>query len=141
LPKPLVPIVDRPILEIILDQLAGCGFDHITLAVNHQAQLLQAFFGDGSRWGVKVDYSLEPQRLGTMGPLRLIADLPADFLVMNGDVLTDLDYGAFLARHVDEQRLFTIAASAREQKVDYGVLEASGGRLTAFREKPSLSHL
>ena len=73
-----MPIVDLPILEIIIRQLSRYGFNHITLAVNHQAELLKAYFQDGSRWQVRVDYSLETQPLGTMGPLRLITELPED---------------------------------------------------------------
>src|SRR5688572_6336417 len=75
LPKPLMPIGEYPVLEVILRQLVQCGFRHITLAVNHQAELIKAFFGDGSKWNVRLDYSLEEQPLGTMGPLRLIKDL------------------------------------------------------------------
>ncbi len=95
LPKPLMPIGEFPILEVIVRQLARAGFLRITLAVNHQAELVRAFFGDGSKWGVAIDYSLEDQPLGTMGPLKLIGDLPERFLVMNGDILTDLDFRAF----------------------------------------------
>src|SRR6202048_1856669 len=76
LPKPLMPIGDYPILEVVVRQLARLGFAHITIAVNHQAELIKAFFGDGSRWGLRIDYSLEGEPLGTMGPLRLIRDLP-----------------------------------------------------------------
>lgn len=141
LPKPLVPIDDRPILEIVIRQLAASGFDHVTLAVNHLAELLQAFFGDGRRWNLKIDYSLESKPLNTMGPLRLISDLPDNFLVMNGDILTDLNFRQFLARHVDGGRLFTIAASRREQKIDYGVLEESDGHLSNFLEKPAVPYL
>ena len=90
LPKPLMPIGEYPILEVILRQLAAQGFEHITLAVNHQAEIVRAFCGDGSRWGIKIDYSLERIPLSTIAPLRLIPDLPENFLLMNGDVLTDL---------------------------------------------------
>ena len=81
LPKPLMPIGDFPILEVIVRQLKACGFDHITLAVNHQAELIAAFFGDGAKWGLKIDYSREDKPLGTMGPLKLIPDLPADLAI------------------------------------------------------------
>lgn len=142
LPKPLMPLGDYPILEVIIRQLARQGFGHITLAVNHQAQILQAFFGDGSRWGLTIDYSLESVPLSTMGPLCLIADLPDNFLVMNGDVLTDLDMGAFLDQHAERGSLFTISAHARENLVDYGVLETdSAGQLSGFQEKPRVNFL
>src|SRR4051812_9849852 len=140
LPKPLMPIVDEPILEIIIRQLAVQGFDHITLAVNHQAELLKAFFGNGSRWNVEIDYSLELEPLGTMGPLRLISDLPEHFLVMNGDILSDIDFGALLARHSLENRLMTVAASARQQAIDFGVLEVENGYIKGFHEKPSIPY-
>src|SRR6185437_15492344 len=85
LPKPLMPIGEYPILEVVVRQLAQAGFDRITMAVNHQAKLFKAFFRDGTNWGINIDYSFEDKPLGTMGPLRLISDLPDHFLVMNGD--------------------------------------------------------
>ena len=137
LPKPLMPIGDYPILEVVIRQLARFGFDHITLAVNHQAEIIRAFFGNGEKWDVRIDYSLETEPLGTMGPLRLIESLPEHFLVMNGDILTDLDFGAFHDRHVTSNRLFTISSYEREQRVDYGVLETNTAHtLTGFLEKP-----
>jgi len=142
LPKPLMPIGEWPILEIIIKQLVQHGFKHITLAVNHQADILRAYFGDGAKWRVKIDYSLETQALGTVGPLRLIGDLPEDFLVMNGDILTDLDFGAFLRRHREASHSFTLSASAREQKIDYGVLQVDENSwLCGFEEKPSIPYL
>ncbi|MEO5691686.1 MAG: nucleotidyltransferase family protein [Usitatibacter sp.] len=141
LPKPLMPIGDYPILEVVLRQLASHGFDHITIAVNHQAELIRAFFGDGSKWSVRVDYSLEREALGTMGPLRLISDLPPHFLVMNGDVLTDLDYSAFHDAHARNERLFTISSHRREHRIDYGVLVSDAdGALLEFREKPASAY-
>ena len=140
-PKPLMPIGDYPILEVIVRQLAHFGVEHITLAVNHQAELLRAYFGDGGRWKVKIDHSLENASLGTMGPLRLIPDLPEHFLVMNGDVLSDLDFSRLYADHVSSGALFTIASTLREQCIDYGVLEVDGKRqLAGFSEKPKLTY-
>ena len=108
LPKPLVPIGEMPILEIIILQLARSGFDHITLTVNHLADIIRAFCGDGSKWGIKIDYSLEDKPLSTMGPLKLISDLPDNFLIMNGDVLTDLDFGQFYDEHVNAGSIITV---------------------------------
>jgi len=137
LPKPLVPIGDKPILEIIVRQLVLHGFTHLTFAVNHQADIVRAYFGSGEKYHANIDYSLERQPLSTMGPLRLIQDLPENFLVMNGDVLTDLDYTNFFDRHSSEKNLMSISANSREQLVDFGVLEVnSAGRLTGFQEKP-----
>jgi NDP-sugar pyrophosphorylase family protein len=137
LPKPLMPIGDYPILEVVVRQLVAHGFGHITIAVNHQAELIKAFFGDGSKWNALIDYSLEEKPLGTMGPLCLIQDLPAHFLVMNGDILTDLNYSGLYDLHLTGDRLFTISSHVREQCADYGVLETSTDRqLSGFAEKP-----
>lgn len=137
LPKPLMPIGDYPILEVVVRQLVHAGYDRITMAVNHQAELIKAFFGDGAKWGIVIDYSLEERPLGTMGPLRLIHDLPEHFLVMNGDILTDLDFAQFHDIHVASGGLFTISSHRREQSLDYGVLETNSHRhLVGFREKP-----
>jgi len=136
-PKPLVPVGDVPILEVIIRQLAANGFTHITIALNHLAEIIKAFFGDGSKWGVQIDYSLEDKPLSTMGPLKLITDLPEHFLVMNGDVLTDLNYAALYDEHVAQGNLFTISAYDRQQKVDFGVLDiGTDKKLTGFTEKP-----
>jgi NDP-sugar pyrophosphorylase family protein len=141
LPKPLMPIGEYPILEVILRQLAGQGFDRVTLAVNHQAEIVRAFCGDGSRWGIIIDYSLETVPLSTIAPLCLIRDLPENFLLMNGDVLTDLSMQKLYEEHVTQKRLFTIAASERTNIVDYGVLHASDNQLTGFEEKPKFQYL
>jgi NDP-sugar pyrophosphorylase family protein len=141
LPKPLMPIGEYPILEVILRQLSGYGFDRVTLAVNYQAEIVRAFCGDGSRWGIGIDYSLETIPLSTIAPLRLIDDLPENFLLMNGDVLTDLPMQKLYQEHVSEKRQFTIAASERTNVVDYGVLHASENRLTGFEEKPKFQYL
>src|ERR1035437_1717071 len=142
LPKPLVPIGDLPILEIIIRKLTKCGFDHITITVNHMAEIIRAYCGDGSKWGTHIDYSLEDKPLSTMGPLKLISDLPDNFLVMNGDVLTNLDFEAFYNEHVEAQNIFTISAYSRDQKVDYGVLEVgSDHKLDNFVEKPTTRYI
>lgn len=138
IPKPLVPIGnDKPILEIIIMQLAQAGFKHITLTVNHLANLIMAFFGDGSKWGVKIDYSLEDKPLSTIGPLTLIENLPQDFLVMNGDILCDLDYRDFYDYHVRGGNKVTVSGCKREVKIDFGVLEyGKDNRISGFIEKP-----
>jgi NDP-sugar pyrophosphorylase family protein len=136
LPKPLMPVGDYPILEVIIRQLALQGFEQITLAVNHQAELIKAFFGDGSKWNIPINYSLEDEPLGTMGPLKLIHSLPEHVLVMNGDILTDLPFGNFFNDHVSHGSAFTICSHERVEKIDYGVLDTENGMLTGFREKP-----
>ncbi|MFV0472123.1 MAG: sugar phosphate nucleotidyltransferase [Paludibacteraceae bacterium] len=138
LPKPLVPVGEMPIIEIIIRRLVDAGFNHLTITVNHMADIVRAFCGDGSKWNVKIDYSLENKPLSTMGPLKLIQDLPDNFLIINGDVLTDLNFGEFYDEHVSQGNIFTISAFVREQKIDYGVLETGeGGKLIGFLEKPT----
>lgn len=142
LPKPLMPVGDLPILEIVIRQLSSFAFERITMAVGHQAGIIRAFCNDGQKWNVKIDYSEEKSPLGTMGPLKLISDLPDNFLIMNGDVLTDLDFDKFFKLHVDSKNLFTIASYKRRQITDFGVLQISGdGLLTGFAEKPAVEHI
>lgn len=138
IPKPLVPLGGKySILEIIIMQLAKNGFNHITLAVNHLSNLIMAYFGDGSRLGVKIDYSLEEGELSTIGPLTLIEDLPDNFLVMNGDILCDLNYKSFFEEHVSENNQISVSSYRREVKIDFGVLRYdANGHLNEFQEKP-----
>jgi len=137
LPKPLMPIGPYPILEVVIRQLASAGFHRVTLAVNHQAEIIKAYFNSGKKWGVKIDYSMEVKPLGTMAPLKLISDLPDNFLVMNGDVLTDLNFASFYSHHVNNNHHFTIATCQREMRSEFGVLELNrDGTLQSFKEKP-----
>lgn len=140
-PKPLMPIGEFPILEIIIRQLNFYGFKHITLAVNHQADLIKAFFQNGSKWGVKIDYSLEDQPLGTMGPLKVINNLPENFLIMNGDILSDINYQELYEHHCKSKSTFTISSCVRNNKIDYGVLHSDQNNcLIKLEEKPSLTY-
>ena len=143
MPKPLVAVGEYPILEILIRQLEIHGVRDIILAVNHQAAIIQAYFGNGERWNVNIQYALETKPLGTMGPLYALKDsLPENFLVLNGDILTDLNFGAFYKRHCDDGELFTICAHKRVEKIDYGILHVDADdRLTGFEEKPSLDYL
>ena len=138
IPKPLVPIGGEcSVLELVIQQLAKEGFSHITLAVNHLVDLVMAYFGDGKKWGVLIDYSLEDKPLNTVGPLTLIGDLPENFLVMNSDVLCDLDLKKFYDEHVKNKDHISVAACSRESVIDFGVLKYdSNGYLTEFHEKP-----
>jgi NDP-mannose synthase len=143
LPKPLVPIgEEHSILEIVLSQLARSGFGRITLAIGHLGELIRSFVGDGGRWGVQVDYSMpEEMPLGTMGPvLRLLDRLPERFLVMNGDVLTDLDYADLMRRHAESGAPLTVATCQRHERIDYGVLTTRDGRVVGFTEKPKVDY-
>lgn len=140
-PKPLVPIGDMPILEIVVRQLRRAGVRRITMAVGHLAELLMAFFGDGSRFGVQVDYSREDQPLGTAGPLALLDGLEDTFLVMNGDILTTLDYMALVAYHRDQQAAATVAMHQRSVKIDLGVIEVNQqNHIVRYIEKPTYNY-
>ena len=137
LPKPLMPIGDMPILEVILRQLKCCGIDEIVLTVGYLSQILCAFFQNGERLGLKISYSFEDQPLGTAGPLSLIPDLDETFLVANGDVLTTLDFGDLIKAHKQSGAIATIATHAREVKVDLGVIQFDGSNQVAdYIEKP-----
>ncbi|MFH1279822.1 MAG: sugar phosphate nucleotidyltransferase [Candidatus Eisenbacteria bacterium] len=140
-PKPLMPIDGMPILEVVIRQLKAHGFDRITLAVGYLASLIEAYFGDGSRFGVAIDYSREEGPLGTAGPLRLVVDLDETFLVMNGDLLTTLDFGKMLSFHRDRKCDATLGLFSREVKIDLGVIEADGeGNVREYIEKPTLNY-
>lgn len=141
IPKPMVPLGGRmSILEVVLNQLAQSGFTHVTLAVNHLSHLIMAYFGDGSRWGLKLDYSLEDEPLSTIGPLTLIDDLPDNFLVMNGDILCDLNYRKFFEGHVKANADVSVSVYKRETKIDFGVLKYDEDMvLREFKEKPVYS--
>jgi NDP-sugar pyrophosphorylase family protein len=144
LPKPLMPIGDRPVLDIVVRQLRRHRFDRITIATGHLAELIEAFFGDGSTHGIPVDYFREDRPLGTVGSLALIDGLDQDFLVMNGDVLTDMDYSALLSGHRESGAAATVAVKRRTVQIDLGVLEfADDGapeRITGCVEKPRLDY-
>lgn len=143
IPKPLVSVGNYPILEIILRQLKLSGFKKIYIAVNHMANMIKEYFGDGSRIGLDIQYFLETQSLGTMGPLTNMTEyLPDNFLVMNGDILSDINFAEFLEDHRRSDAIFSISAKQRELKVDYGVLHTDEhGLLCRMEEKPVLQYL
>ncbi|MCO5244312.1 MAG: sugar phosphate nucleotidyltransferase [Anaerolineae bacterium] len=137
LPKPLMPLGEMPIVEVVLRQLAAHGFEEVTLAVGYLAELMMAYCGDGSKFGLRVRYSREEQPLGTAGPLALVEGLDDTFLVMNGDVLTTLDMQAMLAQHRANGAVATIATHQRRQQINYGIIESDdNSRVTAYIEKP-----
>lgn len=143
IPKPLMPIGDRAILEIVLAQLVRAGFERATISLGYRGSLIEAVLGDGAALGIALDYVREDMPLGTAGALALVADLDEPFLVMNGDVLTDLDYAELLAGHVAGGACLTIATTLKRVQVSLGVLEFSSpetpDRLTAYVEKPELA--
>jgi NDP-mannose synthase len=141
LPKPLMPIGDMPILEVVLRQLKAAGVSRVTMAVGHLAELLQAFFGAGKRLGLPIDYSMEEKALGTVGPLTLIDGLDDTFIVMNGDILTTIDYVDLLRHHRESGATCTIASYVRNVKIDFGVIETNDiGMLTGYVEKPQFDY-
>ncbi len=142
LPKPLVPIGDMPILEILLRQMKKSGVDHVILTVGHLAGLIRAFFQEGQQLGLKIDYSYENIPHGTAGPLSLIADKMDDtFIVSNGDVLTTLDLRDLVASHRKSGAAATIASHQRRIRIDLGVLQFNDSdALTGYIEKPSYDY-
>jgi len=137
LPKPLMPVGDLPILEIVLRQLRHYGFRNIVISVGHLAELIRAFFGDGSKWQMNIRYVIEDKPLGTIGPLRLINGLSQSFVVMNGDLLTDIDYAELYRYHEQGQQKATVATTTKKVQISLGVLDTDADhRLTGFREKP-----
>lgn len=141
LPKPLMPVGERPILEIVITQLKAAGFERVTLAVGHLAGLIQAFFGDGARFGIAIDYSFEHEPLGTAGPLALIDRPETDFVVMNGDVLTDLDFVSFYDQHQLSGAIATLGTYDKVVEISLGVLHLSPqGLVNGYSEKPKLTY-
>jgi len=140
-PKPLVPLGDKPVLEILIRQLREAGFDRIVLAVGHLASLVEAYFQDGASLGVSIRYHREVEPLGTAGPLAAIPDLDEHFLVLNGDLLTDMDFRRLHARHRDSGALLTVGRYRVEHRVDLGVIRTDAdGFLTAYDEKPVIPY-
>jgi NDP-mannose synthase len=142
IPKPLVPLGGMPIMEVVIRQLKAHGFSHITLAVGYMSDLIKAYFQDGAKWGVRIDYSYEAEPLGTAGPLALIPGLDETFLVMNADVLTNLDYRGLVQHHQKQGGLATVSAYHRRVQIDLGVIIPDGaGRILDYVEKPTTTHL
>ena len=138
LPKPLMPIGDYPIIEVILRQLKRCGFNKISISTGYLHELIHAYLDSNKTLGLKITYSHEEKPLGTIGPLRLIKNLGDTFLVMNGDILTDLDYRKLIESHKKCGAIATVATYQRDVNIDFGVLEKnSENKIIAFREKPT----
>jgi NDP-sugar pyrophosphorylase family protein len=139
LPKPLMPIGDMPILEIVLLQLKKHGFNKVVLAVGHLASIIEAYCGDGSRWDLEITYSMEEEPLGTAGPLSLIDDFEDNFLVMNGDLLTNIDYSNLMKFHLEKGALATVSMYNKDVPISLGVLKLDdAGNIVDYIEKPTL---
>ena len=136
LPKPLLPVGHKAIVEVIIDQLKTHGFTHITLALGHLAHLIKAVLGNGDKYRLTVDYVVEDIPLGTSGPLAMIKDLDGTFLVMNGDILSNIDFNDVVRFHREQKAMATIAVHKRVVTIDYGVLDRAGYSLVTYKEKP-----
>jgi len=142
LPKPLMPIGDMPILEVLLRQMKIAGVDEAVLTVGHLAGLMEAFFQNGDQFGLKIRYSYEDIPLGTAGPLALVNDLEDTFVVSNGDVLTTLDISKLVEFHRAQRSIATIAMHHRQVKINLGVIKCNGGHeITGYEEKPSINYM
>lgn len=138
LPKPLMPIGDYPILEVILRQLKKYGFERVTISTGYLHELILAYLKSNTSLGLSITYAHEDKPLSTIGPLRLIDDLEDTFLVMNGDILTDINYLDLIEYHKKKGAVATVATYQRDVNIDFGVLEKdSDRRIVAFREKPT----
>jgi Nucleoside-diphosphate-sugar pyrophosphorylase involved in lipopolysaccharide biosynthesis/translation initiation factor 2B, gamma/epsilon subunits (eIF-2Bgamma/eIF-2Bepsilon) len=137
IPKPLMPIGDIAILEFVILKLKKAGFDRITITLGYLGNLIEAYVGNGSRFGIPIDFIYEEKPLSTIGPLAFIEDLNETFIVMNGDILTDIDFSKLIGFHRKKRAKATIATNKRSSKIDFGVLNFNGDRLiTDFIEKP-----
>jgi len=143
IPKPLMPIGDKAILEIVVGQLKDNGFEDIIMSIGHLGELLMAFFGDGSKYGVNINYTKEDKPLGTAGPLSLIReDVDEPFLMMNGDVLTNINYADLMKYHNKKGDIATVALNKRVVNIDFGVTEIdSDNKIVGYKEKPVIDYL
>jgi NDP-sugar pyrophosphorylase family protein len=140
LPKPLMPVEERPILEIMIRQLVGQGFDRITITLGYLGALIMAVVGDGRRLGAVIEYVHESDPRGTIGAVRLVEELDEPFLVMNGDLLTDFDYRDFMDVHLAEGADLSVGVYQKSVPISLGVFDlGKGNRIVGFREKPTIA--
>jgi NDP-sugar pyrophosphorylase family protein len=141
IPKPLLPLGELPTLEIVLRQLAGQGFRRVVITLGHLPELVRATLGDGSRFGLELDYEVEEEPLGTAGALRLVDELDDTFLVMNGDLLTTVDYAGVVEEQRRGAEAATVVLAKRQVHIDYGVVHVDpDGCLERYEEKPVLDY-
>jgi len=142
LPKPLMPIGTRPVLELLLKWLRRNNIQDVFITTGYLGSLIRSFCGDGQQWNMKITYTQELEPLGTIGPLSLLRDrINEPFLVLNGDVLTDLSINRFVNFHKSHGGVLSIATTSRSLKMEFGVVDAENGRVTGFQEKPTLTSL
>ena len=139
LPKPLLPIGEKPVLEILIENLKKQGFEEIIISVGYKSWLIKSYFADGKRWGVNINYVDEDKKLGTAGPLKKIEKLLKDsIVVMNGDIVTDLDFSKMIDFHRSKQADMTVCTVDHVYKVPLGVIKSEGCNLSAYDEKPEI---
>lgn len=139
LPKPMLKVGSKPILQIILERFKQQGFKNIILCVNYKSHIIEEYFGDGSKYGLNITYIKEEKRMGTAGALSLIPNLYEDFIVMNGDILTDIDFAKMLAFHHSNYSHATMGVREYTTQIPYGVVNTLDNKITSIEEKPSLS--
>lgn len=142
IPKPLLPVGKKPILELLLERLRLSCVDEAIIATGYQAEMIEAYFRDGARVGVKLTYHTETQPLGTAGPLAALAEqLEHPFFVVNGDILTRVDFADLYRFHLSQDADLTIAIREFRWRVPYGTVEVEESQLVAIHEKPVVTHL
>lgn len=137
IPKPLMPVGEYPICEVIIRQLEAAGLKNIVISTGHLAGLIEAYFGDGRKWGVDIKYVTEYKPLGTAGAMKLVKSMDNDCLIINGDVLTDLNFQELIKYHKSRKAMATITIKERVVKTDFGVIEVDkNDDLADYIEKP-----
>lgn len=140
-PKPMLKVGDRPLLELIIEQLRAAGITQVNITTHFKPEKITEHFGDGHRFGVNLNYVSEKAPLGTAGALSLMQEPDNPLLVVNGDILTKVDYRAMLAYHYEHKADLTVGVRQYDLQVPYGVLESSNLLVTRIREKPTYSYL
>lgn len=140
IPKPLLPVGEQSVLEIIINKLRECGFDELIIATNYKPDMFKNYFGDGSKFNIKITYSIEKKPLGTAGPLRLLKDkLKEPFLVIYGDILTSLDFRKVREFHIKNNADFTLVTKEMTFPISYGVIKSEGNLIKSVEEKPEIT--
>jgi dTDP-glucose pyrophosphorylase len=138
IPKPMLHVGGKPILETIIERFSGYGFTNIILCVNYKSEIIQNYFGDGSRFGVSIEYIFEEKRMGTAGALSLLEEKPSEpFFVMNGDLLTNVNFEHLLDYHLESSAIATMCVREYDFQVPFGVVELEEGKILSIREKPT----
>ena len=140
IPKPMLPIGDRPLLELIIEQLRGAGIRRVNVSTNYKKDVITQHFGDGHKFGVEIQYVTETQPLGTAGALSLIGELQEPLLIVNGDILTRINFRAMLYFHRENQAQMTVAVKQHEFQIPYGLVETDGVVVSSISEKPVVRH-